>query len=101
MKLTALFLTFSQDNKTLNNQLQRVNTRLHSVEGEKEHFKQRVAQLEREIKELKKAQNVVVHTGQPVVPVEFTMMHFQQHKQDDYEWYSLPFYTHFQNVYDC
>ena len=50
-----------------------------------------MAQLEREVKEIKEA---FALTGQPIGPVEFTMTHFQQHKQNDDERYSQPFYTH-------
>ena len=108
MKQTTLFLTLIQDNKTLNNQLEMVNTQLHSVERGNECLKQQVdklegqlhlvegkkAELEGEIKELKEAQEAVARTGQPIGPVELTMIHFPQHKQDDDMWFSPPFYTH-------
>ena len=93
-KLLTYVVKLSQDNKSLNSQLQMVKKQLHSVEVDNEHLKQQVAELERRIKELNKAHEMFAHTGQPLGQVDFTMAHFQQHKQDDDEWLSPPFYTH-------
>ena len=80
MKQMALVATLVTDNKI--------------VKGEKDQLEQRVAQLEGEVKELKKALEVVVCSNQPIGPVEITMTHFQQCKRKNDQWYSLPFYTH-------
>ena len=72
-----------QDNKTFSAHLQLVQVE-----------KQRVIELEGEVVQLKQAQHMASHTGQPIGPVEFTMTNFEKHKKEDKYWNSLPFYTH-------
>ena len=65
-----------------------------------ESYKEVISQLKEENKQLE--QQVAKLTQDlklqqictPICPAEFTMINFEQHKLDDDEWISPPFYTH-------
>ena len=77
-----------------------LNTQLQNVKVEKQQLEQHVAELEREIRQMKETQIIITHTGQPIGPVEFIMTNFNQY-QDDEQWYSPPFYTHYHGYKMC
>ena len=100
LKQATLMMTLKQEKESLNAQLQcvkaefqGVNVELQLVKGEKLYLEQHVTELEREINQVKAAQQIVASTGQPIGPVEFTVVNFNQY-QDGELWYSTPFYTH-------
>ena len=74
--------------------VQTLSAQLQSVQGEKQRLEQRLTELEGEVVQLKQAQHVASHTGQPIGPVEFTMTNFEQYKNSEQLWLSPPFYTH-------
>ena len=53
-----------------------------------------VNELKEKIERLEEALRVATNTGQPIGPVEMTMSNFQQHQDNDNDWFSPPFYTH-------
>ena len=90
LKQTTLVMALTQENKILDAKLQSVMAELQLVKGEKQYLKQHLTE---KIKTLEAGQQVASHTGQPIVPVEFTVTNFNQYR-DGEQWYSPPFYTH-------
>ena len=91
--------TLGQENKNLSNQVQQFQDQVHQTAEENQLLEQRVTELEGEMERLK----VVTPppAGQPIGSVQFTMTDFQQHKRDDTDWYSPPFYTHLHGYKMC
>ena len=97
----------------LRNEIKHLQVADQSVKREKQHLKQdvteirnemkhlqaadqvisKVRQQEEEIKQLKRALQIVSNTGPPIGSVQITMTNFRQHQDDEF-WNSPPFYTH-------
>ena len=59
---------------------------VNRLEEENKQLKKQVAKLTKDLR--------LQHICTPICPVEFTMTNYEQHKLDDNEWISPPFYTH-------
>ena len=89
------------ETRSLNTEMQRVVAQKRLLELRVAELKGKMEELQREVKDLKDAQQVATCTGQPIGQVEFTMTNFEQHKADNNRWWSSHFYTHPQGYKMC
>ena len=61
-------------------------SQLEELKEENKQLKQQVAKMTQDL--------TLQHICTPICPVNFTMINFEEHKADDDEWHSPPFYTH-------
>ena len=64
-----------------------LKTKCGKLQLENDQFKKQIASM---MKDLQMIQNGLI----PTCPAEVTMTDFEQHKKDDDQWFSLPFYSH-------
>lgn len=73
--------------KQLEMENKQLKTKCGKLQVESDRFKQQIATL---MKDVQAIQISLI----PSCPAEVTMTDFEQHKKDDDQWFSLPFYSH-------